>query len=200
MLETAGAPVTWFATHKTSVLSRLGAVANFDLGIHPNFNPLLLDGDSRLGATASEVIRNLMKIVPHASSVRSHSILRSSRLTELFYSAGLRIESNDFVPAASTAAIAPWRDPTGMVHVAFRWADDLYVRTAMESNVNEILALDGAVVLTFHPIHIVLNTADYATYEASKMRKHDPDTLDKFRNEGQGVRTFLEDLLERVAE
>ena len=35
-------PATWFATHATPVLESICNSELFELGIHPNFNPLLL--------------------------------------------------------------------------------------------------------------------------------------------------------------
>ena len=41
LLESSGIKATWFATHDTKVLERLRVNQNFEIGIHPNFNPLL---------------------------------------------------------------------------------------------------------------------------------------------------------------
>ncbi len=46
LVEAVDVPATWFVTHATPTLERLRANPKFELGVHPNFNPLL-DGSSR---------------------------------------------------------------------------------------------------------------------------------------------------------
>lgn len=87
---------TWFVTHDTPLLERLRANRNYELGIHPNFNWLLV-GDQRNGANAIEVIERLMRIVPEARCVRSHSMTQSTGLLQAFSDAGLTHDANHFV-------------------------------------------------------------------------------------------------------
>ena len=69
------------------------AVKEFELGIHPNFNPLL-DGK---GGSAEYIIDQMLELVPEAVSVRSYSLVQSSRLHELFHRKGLIFDCNDFI-------------------------------------------------------------------------------------------------------
>src|ERR1044072_8120400 len=62
-VEAADVDATWFVTHETPLLERLRANPKFELGIHPNFNPLLLQGDTTRGKDAQEVLANILKIV-----------------------------------------------------------------------------------------------------------------------------------------
>ena len=86
--------------HETKVIDQIRDDLNFELGIHPNFNPLL-DGNSHSHKDSSEVIRNILKIVPGARCVRSHSMSQNFHLLDLFSKFGLTHDSNDFIPEQS---------------------------------------------------------------------------------------------------
>jgi len=98
LVERAGVAATWFVTHATPALNRLRENPLFELGIHPNFLPLLMTGDRAKGDTAEEVLDRLMAVVPEARSVRSHSLVQSGRLLQLFRDKGLTHDANTFVP------------------------------------------------------------------------------------------------------
>src|SRR4051812_37010570 len=70
-----GVAATWFVTHATPMLDEIARTPGQELGVHPNFNPLL-DGTGAAGS-ASESLRKLRALVPGAVSVRSHSLTRS---------------------------------------------------------------------------------------------------------------------------
>ena len=53
LIESAQVKATFFVTHETPLLERLRENPNFELGIHPNFNPLL-EGDFRYGKNYCE--------------------------------------------------------------------------------------------------------------------------------------------------
>ena len=67
--------------------SNCASTPMFELRIHPNSN-FLLAGETRKGATASEMIDRLIEIVPEAKDVRSHFTTQSSRLLEIFADKG----------------------------------------------------------------------------------------------------------------
>jgi hypothetical protein len=93
LVEDEEVPTTWFVTHNTHLLDRLRSNPLFELGIHPNFNPLL-DGETGRADSAIDIVDRLMQVVPGARSVRSHSLTSSSRLQEVFRSVGLTHELN----------------------------------------------------------------------------------------------------------
>jgi len=68
---------TLFITHKSPVLNKLIDNTNFELGIHPNFNPLL-EGNFKFGNSIEEVIKYYKNIVPESTSIRSHSLTQNS--------------------------------------------------------------------------------------------------------------------------
>ena len=56
IIEKYDIKATFFITHDTTLLERMRANQNIELGIHPNFNPLL-NGDFRYGKSIDEVIK-----------------------------------------------------------------------------------------------------------------------------------------------
>lgn len=98
LVESVGVKATWFVTHETPLLERLRANPNFELGIHPNFNPLL-EGDFAYGKNYKEVLRYFLNIVPEAKSMRSHCLGISSRILQEAKNLGITHESNICIPA-----------------------------------------------------------------------------------------------------
>src|SRR5262245_62540034 len=77
LLETYKVKCTLFATHDSEGVSGLKNHENFEIGIHPNYNDLL----SRTAAIDSaSILAFLHAKFPSARSIRSHSLLQSSRL------------------------------------------------------------------------------------------------------------------------
>jgi hypothetical protein len=194
LVEAAGVPVTWFVTHETPVLERLRANPAFELGIHPNFLPLLMQGNPSNGRTAEEVVDRLLTIVPEARSVRSHSLVQSGRLLQLFRNKGLTHEANAFVPEQSGIELKPWIDWFGSVRVPYSWEDDFWC-AAGASLPGPSTAPRGIRGFDFHPIHVYLNTETLVRYENSRPDAHDPERLLARRYQGHGVRSVLRALL-----
>ena len=189
LVERAGAPATWFITHDTPLLARLRANEGFELGVHPNFNPLL-DGSA---GNAEQVLDSILEIVPEAVSVRSHSMVQSSRLLELFSSRGLMFDCNHFIPAQSEITLKPWELWNGMVKVPHFWEDDVAFIVGEDFDCSVLLNQEGLKVFDFHPIHIFLNTEDPARYESTRDLHSDAGRLLLERFPGVGTRShFLE--------
>ena len=66
LVERAAVPATWFITHATPLIDRLRSNPNFTLGIHPNFNELLLGQRSADCSTAQEIICRFGSEIPEA--------------------------------------------------------------------------------------------------------------------------------------
>jgi len=191
-------PVTWFITHATDMLTDLrGEKDRWDLGIHPNFNPLL-DGSGH--GSAAEIIERLLMIVPEAKSVRSHSLVQSSILYKLFMSAGLTHDSNDYVPSHSGLALQPFCIENGLVKVPYCFSDELWCIQGggHAEDFNALLHRDGLLVFDFHPIHVFLNTESLDRYERARQFFQNPKELIKHRYQGYGTRDRLIELLELV--
>ena len=197
LLDRSGAHATWFITHDTPLLERLRANPNYELGIHPNFNWLLV-GDPRNGANAIEVIERLMRIVPEARCVRSHSMMQSTGLLQAFADAGLTHDANHFVSASSGIELKPWVLWNGMVRVPYCWEDDVFCiyreRGVAEPDVAATAQRSGLRVFDFHPIHLFLNTESMTRYEQTRSLHQRPYALAKHRYGGVGARSRLQAL------
>lgn len=201
LVEKADVSCTWFVTHRTPLLERLRANPKFELGIHPNFN-WLLAGDYRNGYDVREVVERLLEIVPEAKSVRSHSMMQSSVILEIFAELGLSHDVNCFIPTIVHVETKPWRLWSGMVRVPYHWEDDLtclYMdRQIIVPGINDTLERNSFCTFDFHPIHIFLNTESIRRYKVAKAFYHDPESLVAYRNPGRGTRTWFIELLDAM--
>ena len=167
LLEHYEVPSTWFVTHDTPVLARLRANPLIELGIHPNFN-FLLQGDSRNGANAEEVLDRMLALVPEAKTVRSHSMTQSTPLLDMFLRKGLTHDANHFIPEQAGMTLAPWRLWNGLIKVPYSWEDDVHCMYGHGDAPAALLAKDGLRVFDFHPIHVFLNTEHLDRYEQAR--------------------------------
>lgn len=167
LVEEARVAATIFVTHDTPLLARMRANPRIELGLHPNFNPLL-DGLSSQGS-AETVMRGLQRIVPEARAVRSHSMTQSSRLLDVFLRCGITHESNHFVPAHTGIALKPYRHwKQDLVRVPYCWEDDVDLAFGSPLPILSVAAGEGLKVFDFHPIHVALDTVSLAHYEAAR--------------------------------
>jgi hypothetical protein len=195
IVEAAGVEATWFVTHDTPLIERLRENSLFELGIHPNFN-FLLEGDTRNGANAAEVVNRLLAIVPEARSVRSHSMTQSSRLLELFLEKKLTHDVNHFIPAHSGVQLQPWFHWNGLIKVPYLWEDDAHCLYAHRSDIGDLTGGSVLRVLDFHPIHVYLNTEHMDRYEKTRRFHSHPGELIAHRStHPQGAREILKTLL-----
>jgi len=190
---------TWFVTHKTPVLERLKENTKFELGIHPNFN-FLLQGNHDAGRTAKDVIQRCLAIVPDATAIRSHSMIQSSGLLEIFKECGLTHDANHFIPQHTGIQLKPWLLWNGLVRVPYGWEDDVHILYELgvpQKSPKEIaLRKDtGLKVFDFHPIHVFLNTESLDRYERTRPLDQNPKELIKHRYQGYGTRNRLIELL-----
>ncbi len=195
LIDGYGVSATWFVTHDTPLLARLRESGRYELGIHPNFNPLLFHGDAKFGATPEEIVARLLAVVPEAKSVRSHSMAQSSWLLNLFARMGLTHDANTFVPHQSGVELKPWLAWNGLVQVPYFWEDDLHAFARPDWRPDAIAAHPGLKVFDFHPIHLFVNTPTPEFYEALRPQIGDPQALEQRRHVGPGPRTFLDDLM-----
>ena len=196
LLEQYSVPVTWFVTHDTPVLNRIRGNPNFELGIHPNFNNKLHRSDDR---TVNMILEELLSVVPNAKSVRSHSLVQSSRLLEIFKHHGLQFECNTIIPYQSKLKLLPWKLWNEMLKVPHLWEDDVACLYGQLGDISELTKLKGLKVFAFHPIHIFLNSNNLKVYEATRSLHMHPLELINHRNEGYGVRNALISLLNNYA-
>jgi hypothetical protein len=191
LVQSSQVAATWFATHNTPLLANLEQDGLFEIGIHPNFNPLL---DGSLNSSCSEVIANCMSIVPKAKLVRSHSLVQSERLIDLFKHNGLTHISNLFIPYGSGIQAKPFHVWDQMVMVPHSWQDNVALKMKMGFP-SQVDFTSGLHVLDFHPIHVFLNSENLDRYERTRPLHKNPKELIKHRFEGYGTRNRLLELL-----
>ena len=127
LIEKYNVRCTFFITHETILLERMKKNKNIELGIHPNFNPLL-GGDFRYGDTIEKVIKYYKDILPEAESVRSHSLTQNSTYLKIICEHGFRFECNNYIPINSTIIVYPYLNwDKKLIRVPHYWEDDLHL-------------------------------------------------------------------------
>ena len=203
IIEEAAIKATWFVTHQTPLLERLRANPLFELGIHPNFN-LLLEGDFTYGRNYCEVLKYFLDIVPEAKVIRSHCLGVSSKILYQAKQLGITHESNTLVPAMALDTSAgggyyiPYNNWDGLVCCPYHWADDVACMYENKVNLNLLGAENNYFVISFHPIHLFLNTESLSRYQQAKSFYKDYKRLKEYRgNSPYGSLEILKNLLKR---
>lgn len=183
---------TFFATHKSVVVLKYDR-SLFEIGLHPNFNPLL-DGSGTKLTDAAKVLKQLSSIYPKAKGVRSHSIVQGTTIIKEFFKQGLLYDVNLLLPYQSN--IKPFKLWDGFIRVPYNWEDDthwLYGHPFSQTNLDLKASLN---ILNFHPIHIFLNTENQERYDRAKKFYQDPKRLKQYINTSKpGTRDLLVSLL-----
>ena len=196
LVEEANASATWFVTNQSEAIPQLRENPRFELGIHPNFNPLLL---GKGGEGHAEVVQKLMELIPEATSSRSHSITDGGLIRHALRSNGITHESNINIPEASGMSLHPFYDSYGLVRVPYCWADEHAWAGTQSDDFENIQHRLELAVFDFHPIHVFLNTECLERYERTRPHHQNPAELLKHRFSGYGTRNRLLDLLEANA-
>jgi len=199
ILEEHNIKATFFVTHETKLLDRIRDNKYIELGIHPNFNPLL-NGDFRYGRTIDGVIEYYKNIVPESVSVRSHSLTNNSIISKVFRKYGLKYECNQYIPKNSTIIVKPynhWED--NLVNVPHFWEDDLHIIYNDTFDSNKYIKYEGIKVFDFHPIHLFLNTDELSTYENARSNFSNYTKLKKQKNTtNNGIENNFLNLIKEV--
>ena len=196
-IQSANIPATFMMTHETPLLNRMCSMPNIELGIHPNFNPLIESTDS--GKTAQGILEDLLALVPEAQVLRAHSLTHSGRWLGLYEKLGLKYTSNYCMLGVET--IQPFLHVNSVIECPHYFADDAFLfrssngtpeewDTRLQSN-----TFNGLRVFNFHPIHVALNSDSLERYESSRSNHRDWNTLQPYRHKGYGVERLLETLL-----
>jgi hypothetical protein len=196
IIETNNVKATFFVTHETGLLERMRKNKNIELGIHPNFNPLL-NGDFQYGKNVNEVVQFYKKIVPEAISVRNHSLTQSSLILETFVKNNLKYDCNTFIPYSSNIKLQPWVHwNQDLIKVPYFWEDDVHCIYDWDWNMKTYIDFDGLKVFDFHPIHVVLNTEHMDRFEKSREHHAYYNELACHINiQHYGTNDFLRDLI-----
>ncbi|MCR5686985.1 MAG: hypothetical protein K6G58_03085 [Lachnospiraceae bacterium] len=198
LLKECGVCATIHVTHDTPMLSELRKDDAIDLGIHPNYNPLLLEGSDR---TVADVLRDIKKIVPEAVSLRSHALTAGSVIARHYAEVGIKYELNTYIPPRQGSAIFPYEAPIGShLVLPFIFEDDLYL-LKRSGDPDFWLGDDFTAprIFNFHPIHLYLNTDSMETYERARPYFKDINELRKMRNSTEyGMRDLFIELSQKA--
>lgn len=196
LIEEAGVKACIFVTHDTPILRRLRDNHNIELGLHPNFDPLIRG----VGETsAREIIVQASRLVPDAKVLRSHAMTTSGRWLELYSEVGVTHLSNYVM--FGDRNVHPLRQVNGIIEAPVYFADDgaLYQRARGDSwfDVDPDLFSPGGglQVYNFHPIHLFLNCESLQRYTDSRAIAGDANALLQRRFSGEGARSWLMALL-----
>lgn len=192
-----GIKPTLFLTHQSPLVQKIFKEKKYEFGLHPNFEKLL-NGDDSNGLDAEDVLNRLMISFPNVDCVRSHCLTTSSSLKALFKSKNFSLESSFITHGVHKKFPNFWTECTGIVHVPITWEDDVWF-TLEEGEIgarpSSILQSDALNVLTFHPIHLFLNTTDADHYKESRDFINNPNELFKYRKvEEFGVRNIFSNI------
>lgn len=186
-------------THDTKLLDffrkdgTLGG-GRLELGIHPNYNRLLVGDDS--DQNYLNVLKNIKEIEPGAITIRSHALTSSSIIVSRYKDFGIRYDLNTLIPAYKGLCIKPYTAPAdeSVLVLPFIFEDDIYLSQEEQQAPAFFLSdeFEAPRIFNFHPIHLFLNTDQISTYEHARPYFGDSIMLKTCINkEHFGIRDFL---------
>ena len=188
---------TIHVTHDTPMLELFRKEGILDLGIHPNFNPILQRGEREL--SAKMVLDDIKRIVPEAVCLRSHALTNSSIMLLQYGEIGIKYDLNTFIPALENMVIYPYASVlSDFMILPFIYEDDVYLNMENKKTVDFFLSdlFVAPRIFNFHPIHLFLNTDRAETYEAARPFFKNSNELLKRRNTSNyGIRDFFLELV-----
>ncbi len=195
IIEKYNIKATLFVTHETKLLDRMRDNSNIELGIHPNFNPLV-NGDFRYGKNLKEVLNYYLKIVPEAVSIRSHDLMQKSELLALLDQYNIKYDCTLYIPYNSGIVNKSFKHfDNKLIRVPHFWEDDVHCLYKDDWDVGKYLSYRGIKVFDFHPIHIALNTEDINRYLSIRHVQQDSSIVFENKFGGYGSESFLIDLI-----
>jgi hypothetical protein len=191
ILDSYGISGTFFATHYSNVLKQIEKEGKHEIGIHPNFNPLL-NGQPGTG-NYQRTIDDLLEMYPSAVGLRSHSLAHSCPMLIYSLEKNIKYDSNIYIPFGKD--IKPF-DYFGLTRIPYNWEDDGQWVSGKTFDDCELDLNSNLNIFSFHPIHIYLNTHSQQMYDSLKHFYQVPEELLKNRNnEVKGTRDLLLNLL-----
>jgi hypothetical protein len=187
LIRSRGLNATYFITHEVKNDFYPGERA-----IHPNF---------LTGEDPQEVLQRMASIVPEAVGVRSHSLVTSARLQELFERHNFKYSSNYYMEEQFNVYPFPY---LGLTEFPIFFIDNLYVQKYANnklrfSSPNFKLNEPGLKVFLFHPTNIFLNLESMDRHQLAKPFWKDSKGLENIRNvTRKGIRDVFISLLDEI--
>lgn len=193
LLNNSGIKPTFMATHKSAIIDKLLAEGKIDVGLHPNFLP-----GSTHGADVPSVVDHVCSLYPKAEVFRSHGFVDSTQIVRQMGERGIQFDSN--LCLYLQADLAPLRHAAKSCRLPVFWEDDVHWTQEGSwdfSRYRHDFLTTGLKIINIHPVHVALNTPNEAFYQSVKSgaSKADAEFIRTHRHDGQGVRTFLLELL-----
>ena len=200
LIEESNFPATFFLTHDTPLLNRIRNNPSWEIALHPNF---LLSANSPVGLDQhiEQILLDMKSWAPEAVSLRSHGLVTAARWLWKYQSAGIE---NLSMSTRFNAKNQPYEEINGLVECPIYFSENSQLVIQQEGGIELAdteqlgqVAKDELRVFDFHPIHIFLNTEDYARYENSRAYQSDWKALQSHRNERiNGTENWLRSILE----
>ena len=197
LLNQNNVKATFFVTHQTPVLGEIRSNSNFELAIHPNFNPILnLESEK----SVNKVFEEILEIVPEAIVSRSHSLTNSGRWNSIYEEKGLRYTSNYFMYMQKD--IKPIKNINDVVEIPIYFADDalLYLNDdKFDLTIPEFKTtnFERITLFFYQPIHVALNSNSLKLYDETRGFHDDFNKISNISKKHIGVRDVLKNLIEK---
>ena len=192
---------TWFITHDSPIFEKMKKNTQlFEIGLHPNFYP-----HSDHGNTEENILTNIQKLCPEATSIRMHGLYQSSNLlrkiSELL--PNIKVDVSLYIP--NIKYIYPFNHFTDnkrkIKRIPFVWEDDFEFLGSQNWSLDQFSKNQGVTILNFHPIHVYLNSASSFNYDKvkekySSIRDVPEYFLDQFINKNEGSGSMFDECVE----
>jgi hypothetical protein len=196
---------TWFVTHDSPAVRKLQSYKKFEIGLHPNFR----QGTTQ-GTTPQGIMTYLTTAFPDCRIVRTHGLVQSTELLAFLVN-DFGIEVDVSLLLVNTPDIVPHRiyfakGKKPLVRVPFFWEDDIegnqpHPSWSLES---PRYCCNGLKIFNFHPLHIVLNSADNRNYKRLKKQKKIQELtlseIESYIHSGNGVGKLFKDLVQHISQ
>lgn len=195
LCKKANAKVTIFVTHSSPFLEQIQKDDLVEIGLHPNFNPLLFGKGKTNGSDYLSVVESLKNAYPNAISVRSHSLCFGSVVQTAYQQFDITHDVSTLIPHRyNSTPVFPWKMWDGLNRLPYIFCDYVEAMSGNFETVN-LKNREGLKIFGFHPIHTYLNTENLKRYENSRQIFREPKKLLQKRFSGFGSRSLLKQIL-----
>ncbi|WP_373478945.1 hypothetical protein [Geminocystis sp.] len=195
---------TWFITHDSPILNKLKAHSElFELGIHPNCLP-----ESTQGNTEDEVLQFMKKLVPSATTMRTHALYQHTRfLRKAALEYDISLDTSLLLPRVPNLSpfCLKWKE-ANLWRIPYFLEDDMemFEENPIWSWCDLRIHVPGVKIFDFHPAYIALNNVNFDVYENLKPLKPLPqwtiDFVTPYIREGIGPKTLFLEMVHYLAE
>lgn len=188
-------------TNEVDCIKEMKSDPDIELGIHPNYNPLLTGQANNKNLLESrEVVRKLKELFPEAVTSRSHSLIHGTPILNQLADYGILFELNQYIPPLPGVCLFPYRFLDRITRIPFIYEDDIAFIEGRNYTAEYYLGDSFSMerVFNFHPIHIFLNTENLIRYADSKQYQSEFKKLKVYRN--TGIKGGTEDFFLRLVE